>query len=364
MSDRIEFDGILDEVLREIANPEPTGGLQQRMMRQVRMAVSAERLVEDAARGRSWRYQPERASRWAGVPLFEADGGEGGIFGSLWNGVRDLFFPAKLPPLVLESRPIAVIDRMAAEKSYPSTVYAVACHVFVIVVIGFAVNAQIRKMSPARENVMAMVDPPLALRAAPKADEMGGGGGQKGLTPASRGALPKLEQEPLTAPKIPPLETPMLAVDPSVDMQKDLKMAALPNLGMPNSPLVSLSMGDGRGAGLGPGDGNGVGPGSGGNIGNGVKQVGGGVSAPVLVFAFEPEFSEEARRAKFSGNVIVGLWVDERGNPSHVHVIRAVGMGLDERAVAAVKQYRFKPAMENGKPVMVEMDIEVTFSIL
>jgi protein TonB len=94
-----------------------------------------------------------------------------------------------------------------------------------------------------------------------------------------------------------------------------------------------------------------------------VKQIGGGVSAPVLVYGVEPEFSEEARKAKVSGNVMVNLWVDEKGNPLHVHVVKGIGMGLDERAVAAVKQYRFKPATENGKPVTVEMNIEVTFTI-
>ena len=61
--------------------------------------------------------------------------------------------------------------------------------------------------------------------------------------------------------------------------------------------------------------------------------------------------------------MLVNIWVDEKGVPLHVHVIRPVGMGLDERAVAAVKQYRFKPAMENGRPVTVEMNVEVTFSI-
>ena len=60
---------------------------------------------------------------------------------------------------------------------------------------------------------------------------------------------------------------------------------------------------------------------------------------------------------------MVNLWVDEKGNPTHVHVIRGIGMGLDEKAVAAVKLYRFKPAMENGKPVTVEMNVEVTFHI-
>ncbi len=153
-------------------------------------------------------------------------------------------------------------------------------------------------------------------------------------------------------------------MEPTLEVQPDVKMASsLPQIGVASSPLVGLSMGDGKGTGLGRGDGPGIGAGSGGNVGGGLKQVGGGVSAPVLVYGFEPEFSEEARKAKFSGNVMVNLWVDEKGNPSHVHVIRAVGMGLDERAVAAVKQYRFKPAMENGRPVTVEMNIEVTFSI-
>ncbi len=77
----------------------------------------------------------------------------------------------------------------------------------------------------------------------------------------------------------------------------------------------------------------------------------------------EPEFSEEARKAKVAGNVLVNLWVDTNGLPSHVRVIRGVGMGLDEKAIEAVKQYKFKPAMEGGKPVLVELNIEVNFQI-
>ena len=83
----------------------------------------------------------------------------------------------------------------------------------------------------------------------------------------------------------------------------------------------------------------------------------------MVLFEVEPEFSEEARRAKVAGNVVVNLWVDAQGNPSHLRVVRGVGMGLDEKAVAAVKQYRFKPAMEGGKPVLVELNIEVNFQI-
>ena len=83
----------------------------------------------------------------------------------------------------------------------------------------------------------------------------------------------------------------------------------------------------------------------------------------MLTYQVDADFSEEARKAKFSGNVVVNLWVDQNGLPSHVHVIRGVGMGLDEKAIEAVKQYKFRPAMENGKPVTVEMNVEVNFQI-
>ena len=95
-------------------------------------------------------------------------------------------------------------------------------------------------------------------------------------------------------------------------------------------------MGNGSGTGLGSGNGSGLGPGSGGNTGGGPRRIGGGVSAPVLIYSVEPEFSEEARKAKVAGNVLVNLWVGTDGLPSHVHVIRGVGMGLDEKAKEAV----------------------------
>jgi protein TonB len=98
-------------------------------------------------------------------------------------------------------------------------------------------------------------------------------------------------------------------------------------------------------------------------MGGGLRRIGGGVSAPVVLFAPEPEFSEEARKAKVAGNVLVYLQVDATGHPTHVRVLKGIGLGLDEKAVEAVRQYKFKPAMENGKPVAVEMNVEVNFQI-
>jgi TonB family protein len=94
-----------------------------------------------------------------------------------------------------------------------------------------------------------------------------------------------------------------------------------------------------------------------------IRRIGGDVSAPVLIYNVNPAFSEEARAAKKGGNVLINLVVDQNGNPTHVRVIRGIGYGLDEKAIEAVKQYRFKPAMQEGKPVPVELNLEINFKI-
>jgi bla regulator protein blaR1 len=92
-----------------------------------------------------------------------------------------------------------------------------------------------------------------------------------------------------------------------------------------------------------------------------IYHVGGGVSAPKLLFAPDPEFSEKARKAKYQGVCVLALIVDEEGKPQRIQVVRHLGMGLDKKAVEAVKQYKFEPAMRNDKPVAVEVHIEVNF---
>jgi bla regulator protein blaR1 len=94
-----------------------------------------------------------------------------------------------------------------------------------------------------------------------------------------------------------------------------------------------------------------------------IYHVGGDVSAPELIFSPNPEFSEEAKRVKYQGICVLSLIVDAQGNPQRVQVIRHLGKGLDQKAVEAVKQYRFKPAMHHGEPVAVEVKIEVNFRL-
>jgi periplasmic protein TonB len=141
---------------------------------------------------------------------------------------------------------------------------------------------------------------------------------------------------------------------------------------VPQSPQVSLAsqgpgsgsgFGSGNHGGIGPGNGNGYGPGQDGGYGGGVMSVGGLVSPPQLIYYVDPEFSDEARRAKYQGTCIVGIIVDAQGMPQHIHVVRSLGMGLDEKAIEAVRQYKFKPARYQGHAVAVEIEVLVSFRI-
>ena len=289
---------------------------------------------------------------------------EEGTFTSLWASIRDVFFPAKLPPLVLESKPIPVPDRMKTHQDPRATAASFAIYGLLIVIIGWMLKQHVQFAAPVKQMLVTEVAPPPVMPVAK--DRMGGGGGQRGPTPVTKGALPKFADQQITPPKAPPMEQPKIKMpEPTIEVQKDLKMANnnMPNFGMPNSPLIGNSMGNGSGSGIGSGNGSGLGPGSGGNYGGGIRHVGGGVSEPELIYKVDPEFSEEARKAKFMGIVLVNLIVDTRGMPQNVHILRGVGMGLDEKAVEAVRQYRFKPAMESGHPVPVQVNVEVNFQI-
>ena len=263
------------------------------------------------------------------------------------------------------SRPFAFAERAATRASAASMWVAVGAHAAVILVIFTVAARQLQTAAPGKIVVLSEMLITPHLPPAPKPNRVGGGGGRNDLVPVTQGHLPKVAQQQIVPPMAPPTIAPKLAVEPTVVAQPDLKMAdsTMPNIGNPTSSLKGFSLGNGSGTGIGSGDGNGIGPGSGGNTGGGVLHVGGSVSQPEVRYYVDPEFSEEARKAKFSGNVEVYLWIDEKGNPSHIKIARGVGMGLDEKAIEAVRQYKFKPAMQNGKPVKVDMYIDVNFHI-
>jgi TonB family protein len=203
----------------------------------------------------------------------------------------------------------------------------------------------------------------------------GGGGGRHQLTPPSLGKLPRAADRQLAPPdpETPKNPDPTLVVEATVVAPQ---LASLPqlnllNIGDPNGVPGPPSAGSGDGFGIGTGDGHGigvgkgpgVGPGENGGYGDGLFAIGGGVSEPVLLKEILPEYSEEARKARFQGTVILHTVVREDGSVQVIRIARGLGFGLDQKAIEAVLKWKFKPARMNGKPVPVALNIEVNFNL-
>jgi protein TonB len=203
----------------------------------------------------------------------------------------------------------------------------------------------------------------------------GGGGGDRSLTPASKGAIPKFAKEQFTPPVAKIINPqPKLPMTPTLIGPPDLKLPQMASnqFGDPkamateasNGPGSGGGIGTGSGGGIGPGNGSGLGPGDTAGLGGGAYDVGGNVTAPIPIYSPDPGYSEEARKAKYSGVAVVVAIVDAQGNVTDVQILKPVGLGLDEKAVEAVRQWKFKPALRNGTPVKVRVNIEVTFRLL
>jgi periplasmic protein TonB len=226
-----------------------------------------------------------------------------------------------------------------------------------------------------QQQVMALVTDisPYALPPSPSKAGGGGGGGDRSKLQASKGALPKLAREQITPPAIVVRnENPKLPVPPTVVVPPQIKLPQIGPLGDPLSAVLAPpsngigsggGIGSGSGGGVGSGHGPGVGPGYGGGIGGGVYHPGGGVSAPRVIFSPDPEFSEEARKAKYQGTVVLSLIVGPDGRPHDVSVRRSLGMGLDEKAMEAIQRWKFEPGRKDGTPVAVIVNVEVNFRL-
>lgn len=202
----------------------------------------------------------------------------------------------------------------------------------------------------------------------------GGGGGDRDKLAAPKGALPKQSlRDQITPPQVVIRNNnPKLPVEASVVVPPSISLPHSGNMGDPLSAILGPpsngqgfggGIGNGSGGGVGTGRGPGVGPGYGGGIGGGLFRVGGGVSAPKKIYDPEPEYSEEARKAKYQGVVVLWVVIGPDGRTHDIKVQRSLGMGLDEKAVEAVKQWKFEPAKKDGQPVAVQVNIEVNFRL-
>ena len=148
-------------------------------------------------------------------------------------------------------------------------------------------------------------------------------------------------------------------------LEQDLPVGAIDRLAVLRDALAKISQDqDASTAGeIGTGDGGGE---SGHDIdfGRAAFRVGGGVSAPALIFKVEPDYSEEARKAKLQGTVLLAIVVDAGGKTGDIRVVRPLGKGLDENAIEAVKKWRFRPGFKDGRAIPVMATVEVNFKLL
>lgn len=200
----------------------------------------------------------------------------------------------------------------------------------------------------------------------------GGGGGDAGKLRASHGLVPQVARNKITPPTVVIANAqPKLAVSPTIIA--DLKVPPTSQVGDPLSEVVSAAPSNGPGvrSGIGSGDGGGVGSGSGvgmgagkdAGFGGGFYRVGNGVTAPRVIYSPDPDYSDEARKAKYQGVVTLWAIITPDGHPINIRVARSLGMGLDEKAIETVRHWRFEPGKKDGVPVPVVINVEVDFHL-
>ncbi|MBZ5668818.1 MAG: energy transducer TonB [Acidobacteriia bacterium] len=245
-----------------------------------------------------------------------------------------------------------------------------------LLVLPYIASAMFQPVKASTKYDVVDISPYLAqLDGANKKAGGGGGGGNRTPTPASKGAIPKFAKQQLAPPMavIPNTEA-QLQVPPALLGPPELRLPQMASnmawgdpqgvLGVPsNGPGFGGGIGSGEGTGIGSGKGPGLGPGEGGGLGGGPYSVGGNVSAPIPIYKPEPAYSEEARKAKYQGTVVLWIVVDAQGNVADCRVVKPLGLGLDEKALEGVKVWKFKPAMRNGTPVPVRVMVEVSFRL-
>ncbi len=284
-----------------------------------------------------------------------------------------------IPRPVRDSKTREILPTLfgASDGMYPvhrgNFAISAAMHMAVIVLIATA-GFWMTKQSQLTPHATTLLLTDLSYPLPPSTDNAGGGGGggDHDKLSESNGALPRFAHEQITPPAtVVRDEQPKLPAEPTIIGPPTLAVPTTSDTGNPLSAILQPSNGTGSGGGIGAGEGGGVGtgngpgfgPGFGGGMGGGIFRVGGGVSAPHAIYAPDPDYSDEARRAKFQGTVMLWVVVGPDGRPRDIRVARTLGMGLDQKAIDAVKEWRFEPAMLDGRAVAVEVNIEVTFHL-
>jgi TonB family protein len=292
---------------------------------------------------------------------------------SLKRAVTDAVFPARTKTSV---ELVPVKDIWSKDEFRHTRWLSLVVHAAVLAVL--LIPPVITRSFPSSETIVTLYNRsvPLILNV-PRLEQAkssgGGGGGRKALTPPSKGVLPRGADKQIVPPMVerknlaPELVVEMTIIAPQLQNLRPLDL----QIGDPNGVVGPLSAGPGKGGGVGTGDGTGVGPGrgpgagpgEGGGTDGGFYNVGGGVSAPVVVSQIQPEYSDDARKARVQGTVELVIIVLPDGSARLDKVVNSLGYGLDQKAIDAVLKWRFQPGKRNGVPVATRVGVAVNFSL-
>lgn len=167
---------------------------------------------------------------------------------------------------------------------------------------------------------------------------------------------------PIEAKTLPPVMAPIVT-RPGDERDREGVAEKVEQPEPSQGPGAGGGAGTGRGTGLGEGDGSGIGDGSGGGMGGGPYRPGSGVEPPRLLREVRADYSDEARRANLEGEVVMEIVVRSNGTVGEVRILKGLGLGLNERATQAVRQWRFAPARMKGTPVDVIVEVAVEFKL-
>ncbi len=298
---------------------------------------------------------------------------------SFWSNQREFVTPARTP-LDVTSKP-AVVRDIWGQYGYQkkSWVMSIAVQSTAVLLLFTVASTKVvtGRLAPFVSLVAPNIAPYEVKPAHTRAASGGGGGGDRSPLPASKGKPPKAALRQFVAPQaVVNNLNPKLSMEMAILAPPDVRLPQvdMTEIGDPlgkigprsNGPGSNGGIGSGSNGGDGPGKRGGVGPGEDGGAGldGGVFRVGDGVTAPHLLLKVEPEYSEEARKAKYQGTVVLRVEVDASGRATNIRVQHSLGLGLDEKAIEAVRKWKFSPGKKDGKPVTVAALVEVNFRLL
>jgi periplasmic protein TonB len=307
----------------------------------------------------------------------------GGSFGSFTDRLKEFFHPSKPAPLPPGIQPVNVKEIWSKDENFGWTqAIALGVHAGVIILLVVPIFTSFLQPKMLAKNKTLDVTPldisPYLSKLPAGANKAGGGGGggDRSPLPPTKGKAPRFTWTQLTPPSATIKNPdPKLPAEPTLLGPPDLKVAnpALSNFGDPLAASVNMSNGSGGGGGIGTGEGGGIGsgsggglgPGEGGGTGGGAFRAGvNGVGSPSCFYMPNPPYSEEARKAKYSGVVLVDAVVTVDGRVTEPRVIKSPGLGLDDTTVNTMKTWRCKAALgPNGRPVPTRVQFEVNFRL-